>query len=573
VHGRVVAPEGADVSAAAQFSLFAPAPVQRMVSTLPERPRRTPRPYQDAAIAAFAEKLGQHRSTLFVCPTGGGKTFTAATFIERHVTGGVLWLAHREELIDQGIADLTTVVGELVAKEKAEAKAYDTRIVVASVQTLKGDRIADFAQRIGAPQLIVVDEAHHAVAPSYRKILEAFPDAKVLGLTATPDRTDERAMGQVFDSVAFVYEIRDAIRDKFLCPIRINRVQVDAIDLRAVKTVAGDLNQGELDAVMSAEEVLHGVVKPTIELAGKRRTIVFTTSVDNAHRMAEIFNRYVPGSARAVDGGTDQDERRRTLTDHKAGAYQFLCNVGVLTEGYDDPGVSCIAMARPTKSRALYAQCAGRGLRIMAGKEDCLLLDFAGNAGKHALASALDILGGKFDDEVVARAREIVEREGGALAEEALERAAKEIEAQRAREAARRAKVQGKVKYSTQQIDPFAVLHIDQGDDGEYAERFGMTATEKQIASLERAGIEIPGGGMSRAAASRLLGSVFKRRELHLASFKQLKTLRKYGITDLNVGFKQASSIIDAIAGNNWRPLPPGQLASLMERQPGEDMS
>jgi superfamily II DNA or RNA helicase len=555
------------MSAAAQFSLFAPLPVQRMVSTLPERPRRSPRPYQEHAIAAFADKLAQHRSTLFVCPTGGGKTFTAATYIERHAgAGGVLWLAHREELIDQGIGDLTTVVGEMVAKEKAEAKAYDTRIVVASVQTLKGDRLEDFARR-HQPRLIVVDEAHHAVAPSYRKILDAFPDAKVLGLTATPDRTDERAMGQVFDSVAYVYEIRDAIHDGFLCPIRIQRVQVDAIDLRAVKTVAGDLNQGELDAVMSAEEVLHGVVKPTIELAGKRRTIVFTTSVDNAHRMAEIFNRYAPGSARAVDGGTDQDERRRTLTDHKAGAYQFLCNVGVLTEGYDDPGVSCIAMARPTKSRALYAQCAGRGLRIMAGKEDCLLLDFAGNAGKHALASALDILGGKFDDEVVARAREIVEREGGALAEEALERAAKEIEAQRAREAARRAKVQGKVKYSTQQVDPFAVLHIVQDEgDGEYAERFGMTITEKQRAALEKAGIDCD-HAMSRKAASNLLNSIFVRRDKGLASFKQLRTLKRYGVTDINISFPRASQMIDAIARNNWKGLP----ADFGARAPGEE--
>lgn len=554
------------MSAAAQIGLFAAAAPVRMTPTAPERERRQPRPVQEQAIAAVREKLAEHRSTLLVLPTGVGKTFTASTFIGRHVPAApVIWLAHREELVDQGISDLADVVGEFVAKEKAERRAEGGRLVVASVQTLKGDRLDDFKARYARPGLIVVDEAHHAVAPSYRKILDAFPDAKVLGLTATPDRADERAMGQVFDSVAFVYEIRDAINDGYLCPIRIARVQVDAIDLRAVKTVAGDLNQGELDAVMSAEEALHGVVRPTLELAGNRRTIIFTTSVNNAHRMAEIFNRYRPESARAVDGGTDQDQRRRILTDHKAGAYQFLCNVGVLTEGYDDPGVSCIAMARPTKSRALYAQCAGRGLRILPGKADCLLLDFVGNSGKHALASALDILAGKYDEATIAKARELVDEAGGGLlADEALERAAKMLEEQKAREAARRARVKGQVSYRTEAVDPFAILHLKPLVD-DYGARFGMTATEKQIAALQKAGVELP-EGMSRVRASQLIGSVFKRRELGLATFKQLKTLSRFGVTDVNVGFKRASEMIDAIANNGWR-LP----ANLNGRQPGED--
>lgn len=556
------------MSAASQLGFFAPAAPVRMVSTKPVRERRQPRPYQEAGIAAIKEKLGEGRSTLFVCPTGGGKTFVASTFISRHVPAApVVWLAHREELVDQGIADLGDVVGEFVAKEKADARAVGGRLVVASVQTLKGDRLDDFKARYARPGLIVVDEAHHAVAPSYRKILDAFPDAKVLGLTATPDRADERAMGQVFDSVAYVYEIQDAIRDGYLCPIRISRVQVDAIDLRAVRTVAGDLNQGELDVVMSSEKALHGVARPTLELAGSRRTIVFTTSVENAHRLAEIFNRYRPESARAVDGSTDTDQRRRILTDHKAGAYQFLCNVGVLTEGYDDPGVSCVAMARPTKSRALYAQCAGRGLRILVGKTDCLLLDFVGNSGSHALASALDILGGKYDEATVAKARELVEgAEGGLLAAEALEQAARLLAEAKAREAARRARVKGKVSYRTEAVDPFAVLHVKPLVD-DHSARFGMTATEKQIAALQKAGVPVA-EDLSRARASQLIGSVFKRRDLGLATFKQLALLRRYGLTDLNISIQRAKETIDAIKANGWR-LPANLNAR--ERVPGED--
>ena len=558
------------MTAAAQINLFAaPAPA-RLVISAPAGgggvPPRTPRPYQERGITAIKDKLTGDRSTLFVCPTGGGKTFVASTYIARHVPmAPVIWLAHREELVDQGIADLGEVVGEFVAKEKADARAIGGRLVVASVQTLKGDRLDDFKARYARPGLIVVDEAHHAVAPSYRKILDAFPDAKVLGLTATPDRADERAMGQVFDSVAFVYEILDAINDGYLCPVVRLRVNIDAIDLSGVGTVAGDLNQGELDAAMSVEEVLHGIAGPLLKEAGDRRTILFSTSVENAHRMAEILNRYRPECARAVDGGTDTDRRRRILADHKAGRYQFLCNVGVLTEGYDDPGVACVAIARPTKSRSLYAQMAGRGLRILEGKRDCLLLDFVGKNGAHKLATALDILGGKYDEATVAKAKEISDRADGAMpVQKALELAAKEIEAAKAREAAKRARIKGRVSYRTEAVDPFAVLHVRPLVD-DYSARFGMTATEKQIAALQKAGVEVP-EDLSRARASQLIGSVFKRRDLGLATFKQLALLRRYGLTDVNISIGRAKETIDAIKANGWR-LP----ANLNAREPGQD--
>lgn len=554
------------MAVASQIGLFAPGAPARMAPVAPPAPGRGLRPYQASAIGSVQAKLGEHRSTLLVLPTGTGKTFTASTYIARHERGPVIWLAHREELVDQGIADLSSVVGEFVAKEKADARALGGRLVVASVQTLKGARLDDFKARYARPTLIVVDEAHHAVAPSYRKILDAFPDAKVLGLTATPDRTDERAMGQVFDSVAFVYEILDAINDGYLCPVVRRRVMVDAIDLTSVGTVAGDFNQGQLDTVMSLEKVLHGIAEPLLREAGDRRTIIFSTSVENAHRMAEILNRYRPESARAVDGGTNFDERRRILADHKAGAYQYLCNVGVLTEGYDDPGVACVAVARPTKSRSLYAQMAGRGLRILDGKRDCLLLDFVGRNGGHKLATAMDILGGKYDEMTVAKAQEISERKEtrDLPAHEQLELAAKEIAAAKAREAAKRAAIKARVNYRTESVDPFDVLHVRREDDPN-AERFGMTATEKQRATLVNAGVEVP-ESLSRAAASKLIGSIFKRRELHLASFRQLKILRRFGVTDLNIGFGRASEMIEQIKRNGWR-LP----ANLSVRQPGEE--
>lgn len=566
----------------AQFDLFSRPPAAPMIRDAAPAPVAHPlRPYQVEAVGRVAAGWNEAvRSQLIVMPTGTGKTRVFSEIVKNH-RGNVVVIAHRDELIAQARAALQRNCGELVSTEKAELRAEGTRIVVASVQTLKGDRLARFAQRHRA-SLVVVDEAHHAVSPSYKAIFEAFDDAQLLGVTATPDRSDELAMGQVFDSVAFVYEIQDAIRDGYLCPIRVKQVLVGAIDLSGVGTVAGDLNQGELDAVMRAEEVLHGIIAPVgkgdslIELAADRRTIGFFTSVDAAHRAAEVINRYKPDSARAVDGTTATDTRRRLLRDFDEGRYQFLCNVGVLTEGYDSPGVACVAMCRPTKSRALYAQCVGRGLRPLPDKADCLVLDFVGNSGKHQLVSALDILAGKYDDEVVEAARDILEAQGmdGILAEDALERAQKEIDERKAREAAKRLRVTAK-KADRVVIDrdPFALLGVERDDDTR-SRRYVAEATPGQLETLRKFGIE---GieGMTKAQAHRLLDKCFERVRSGRATFKQVRFLKSKGVDATDLPMAHASAYFEAIKANGWKPLPPAELARLRSmsfaREPGEE--
>lgn len=544
-------------------------------------PRRGPkplRPYQAEAVRRIRECLATDNSTLLVLPTGTGKTRTGAEVV-KDWPGPVLWIAHRTELIDQARAALEEVCGELVSTEKAESRADGTRVVVASVQTLKGDRLERFAQR-HPWTLMAIDEAHHAPNETYRAIRRARADAKVFGLTATPDRSDERAMGQEFDSVASVYEIHDAIRDGYLCPIRVKQVMVGAIDLSGVSTVAGDLNQGELDAVMAAEEALHGMVAPVgkgdslIELSGSRRTIVFCTSVDMAHRMAEVINRYKPDAARAVDGTTAIDTRRQLLRDFDADRYQYLCNVGVLTEGYDSPGVACVAMARPTKSRALYAQCAGRGLRPLPGKTDCLLIDFVGNSGKHKLVSGLNILDGKFDDEVIAKARDILEAQGmdGMLAQDALERAQREVDAKKARDAARRIKVTTtKVERVVIERDPFALLDVANPESDVRIARYRSEATEGQVAMLLKKGVPDP-EKLSKRQASALIQRIIDRQRDDRASYKQLAQLKRRGVPNADaLSFAQARRVLDAIAANGWRPLAPAQLATAVARISGEE--
>lgn len=549
-----------DVEQGDLFTPPAPAPVRPTVITL--------RPYQVEAVERIRAELETNRSTLLVMATGTGKT---ATFTEviREWPGRCLVLAHRDELVQQAVSRIRASTGKIVGIEKAEDYAgAAAEVVVASVQTLYQPRRLE---RFGPNGfgLVVADEAHHYVAPSFKKVLDYFTGAKVLGVTATPDRADRLAMGAVFDSVAFVYEIEDGINDGFLCPIKATSVLVEDMQLADVRTVAGDLNQGDLDAVMSTERVLHGVAKPTIELAGGRRTLVFTTSVANAHRLAEVFNRYKADSARAVDGGMDLDLRRRTLADHQAGKFQFLCNVAVLTEGYDDPLVACVAMGRPTKSRALYTQMVGRGTRVAPGKADLLVLDFCGNAGKHALVSATDILAGRFPDEVVERARRKVANEPGTNVREALLDAEAEIKAERER-AARRAAARARVAYRTTTVDPFKVLMVEDPAN-RWGGQFGSApASEKQLNFLTKAKVALP-EGITKSQANSLISEVIRRRNAGLCSFGQAKILQRYGYPSKALTFVQASRLIDALARNGWRRLDQGDSDHLMERVTGEE--
>lgn len=558
------------MAASATLSLFDRVPMlrDRAVLVAPVGDPDGLRGYQREAVKWIHTKLANdQRSTLLVMATGTGKTQTFGA-VAKHWDGRVLVLAHRDELIQQARSRLATMTGEFVGVEQAEWNAQGERIVVGSVQTLsRAARLARFPR--DRFSLVIVDEAHHAVASTYRRVLDHFEAAKVLGVTATPDRSDETAMGQVFDSVAYVYDIQDGIRDKWLCPVVVQQVQVDAIDLSAVKTTAGDLNQGQLDAVMASEEALHGIARPTLELSSNRRTILFTTSVDNAHRLAEVLNRYRGGCARAVDGTTAHDDRRDLLRGHRAGEYQFLCNVGVLTEGYDDPGIACIAMARPTKSRALYAQCIGRGLRPFEGKDDCLVLDFSGNAGRHKLVSGLDILAGKWPDEVVERAKQDAQDQPAMRSEEALERAAAALDAERKAATAARARIKADVTWKASTVDPFAVLGLRVGGDDE--PRNSPPATPGQVETLGKFKLDIP-EGITRYEASKLIGTAIMRKQRGLATYRQIKALSRYSIDAQRMYMSTASKLMDAISANGWQAIPQSEITRIVEsRQPGED--
>jgi len=449
------------------------------------------RPYQIEAERSALRELKQRRSTLIVLATGLGKTVIFSSVIGKCVGRGkrALVIAHREELIDQAASKIKSVTGEIPDVEMGERWATETlmgkaTVVVGSIQTLSRGRMERFEPKDFG--LVVVDEAHHAVADSYRRVIDYFtkgnPNLKVLGVTATPDRADEEALIQVFETCAFDYGVADGIRDGWLVDIEQETVFIDGLEFQNVGTVAGDFNQGELSAVMEQEEPLQGTVDAILTKAGAKKTIVFTVSVRQAGLMADIFNRHRPGCARIVTGKTPKDERREMLKDYADNRFQILCNVGVATEGFDEPGVECVAIARPTKSRALYAQMIGRGTRTLPGtidgphaehwnsdqrlaairasrKPSMLVLDFEGNAGRHKLVHAADVLGGKISDEAIERAKDKAKQGKPKSVLDALSEA--EIEEVREKEAAerrRRAKLIGKATFTSERISPFDIF-------------------------------------------------------------------------------------------------------------------
>ncbi len=522
------------------------------------------RDYQEAAAGGIFRAWEDNTSALAVLPTGLGKTVLFAEVIRRMHENGVraMVLAHREELITQAADKIHRVTGLEAQIEMGEYHVSPMfgempPVVVSTVQTHcaggdGGGRMSKFdPQDFG---LVVIDEAHHATARTYRRCIDWYrqnPNCKVLGVTATPDRADEAALGAVFESVAYEYGVLDAINNGWLVPIEQQMVTVGSLDFSNIRTTAGDLNQGDLAEVMEDERNLQGVAVPTVEICGDRRAIVFAATVEQAERLAEILNRYKPDRAAWLCGKTDKDERRRMLADFKAGHLQFVVNVGVLTEGFDDAGVEVVVMARPTKSRALYAQMAGRGTRPaeeVAGKlgdiptaqercamirssskPSCLIVDFTGKAGRHKLCCTADILGGNIDDDVVAEVTRRV-RENGKPVDmtEELAKVKAEVEERKKREAASRAGLQARAQFLVTKIDPFNEWDITPVQERGWDRHRHFTPKQAQVL-LERIGVnpeKIPYG-----QGKQLLDEYFRRVQGGYASLKQASLLKKRGFS------------------------------------------
>lgn len=543
---------------------------------------RTPRNYQEQCIASIRRQLEQVDSTLAVMATGTGKTIVAARIASEWPRGNILFLAERVELLDQAADKLAPELGYRPVVEQAQ-RGMDVdsfwqggAVLVGSMQTMRNDARLEKFKKFPF-DLLILDEAHHAVAPSYRKICDFFqklnPACKILGITATPARSDKKALGVIFNSCAFEYPIIRAIEDGWLSPIRQEIITIENVDfshLRLKKNEFGELdfNVEDLQAILIEEEPLHALARPILDRSGDHSVVVFTAGVPHAHLLAAILNREKPGSAAALDGSSTppgSPERKRILSAFQQKEIKYICNYGILTEGWDCDFVSVVAMGRPTKSRLVYEQMLGRVLRPLDGTVDgcadaadrkmailtsdkpfATCLDFVGNS-KHQLITVQDVLGGDYDQEVRQRAKDNVKERkcvsGDALTE--LRKARAELLLEKEQQARR--EIRAQVEYQVQENDIFGSsggAHIAAMDNT----RGG--SSDAQIALLVNLGV-------SRETAARYskrqASAVIEKLKADRCTSKQKQILRKYG-ENPDVNFETARAIIDEIAGNGWRP-------------------
>ncbi|MFO0630668.1 MAG: DEAD/DEAH box helicase [Polyangiales bacterium] len=352
-----------------------------MASTTPDAP--TLRPYQrDAVSAVIAARRAGVRRMVVCLPTGAGKTVVFAQ-LAGLARRAVVVLAHREELLSQAQQKLQRALGDdaAVSVEQGPRRADPgARVVVCSVRSLRSDRIARLRQArdIG---LVIYDECHHAAAEDNLRVLRELgcfePDwtGTLVGFTATTARGDGKGLDQVFERIVYARTLPEMILDGYLAPLRGFRVQTRA-DLTRVSAAGQDFDEVELAEAVDIEERNALVARSIQELARDRRTIAFCVNVGHAQNLRRALGALGVRAA-TVHGEMPAAARAKVLRDFAAGRVQVVTNVAVLTEGFDDPGVSCVAMARPTRSAGTYAQCVGRGTRLAEGKRDCLVLDFA----------------------------------------------------------------------------------------------------------------------------------------------------------------------------------------------------
>lgn len=553
---------------------------------------KTQRDYQGWAIdgndrfPGILPALRTHKSTLAVLATGLGKTFIISKIANGWTQGNVLCLAHRIELVDQ-MAD--TLAGELGYRPSVEQGPRgldpDTlfaagHVVVGSIQSMITEkRLRKFRRHPFG--LIVIDEAHRATSPSYVRLVDRYrdldPELRLLGVTATPNRTDGTAMGLVFDSVAFNMGIVDGIDSGWLVDIQQKFAVVEDLDLSKVPVTKNefgefDFKQADLEALLSQEGPLHAMSRPVLDCtAGGEQAIIFSASVSHAHLWAAVLNHYRPGCASAIDGTMLKGEgqpRTETVRRFKEGSLQFLLNFNIATEGFDAPRTALVIMGRPTKSLLVYTQMLGRctrplpgvvdGIPTPEGRKDAIaasakpwatVLDFVGNS-KHQVVTATDVLGGNYDVDVRDGADEIIGARGDARGNvlDALvkAKACMLLEAEEHRRRPLREAVKSvPLGYQLSDVSPFdgmAPVGAPKTSRG--------GATDSQVAALVGLGVAKE---TALAYTKRQASVVIDKLGRSRCTDRQARTLEKYGFDPADFNAQLASEQIQAIADNGWR--------------------
>lgn len=511
------------------------------------------RPYQqEAKDAVFEQWDNGIRKTLLVLPTGCGKTIVFAKVTEDCVRKGgrVLILAHRGELLDQAADKLKKTTGLNSAIEKAESSCLGSwfRVVVGSVQTLMREkRLGQFPEDYF--NTIIIDEAHHCISDSYQKVLKHFPEAHVLGVTATPDRGDMRNLGQYFESLAYEYTLPKAIKEGYLTPIKALTIPLK-IDMSGISVQAGDFKASDIGTAL--DPYLEGIAQEMQKYCADKKTVVFLPLVKTSQKFRDILNNY---GFQAAEVNGDSQDRAEILADFESGKYNVLCNSMLLTEGWDCPSVDCVVVLRPTKVRSLYCQMVGRGTRLSPGKEHLLLLDFLWHTERHELCHPASLICD--NEEVAQKMTENLEEAAGCPVdiEEAEKTASEDVVAQREEALAKQLAEMKRRKKKL--VDPLQFeMSIQAEDLSGYVPAFGWEMgppSDKQKATLEKLGI-LPDQIENAGKAAKLLVRLDKRRNEGLTTPKQIRFLEGRGFQHVGTWqFDTAKKLIDRIAANGWR--------------------
>ena len=492
--------------------------------------------------------------TLLVLPTGCGKTVVFAKVTEECVRKGdrVLILAHRGELLDQAADKLMKTTGLGCALEKAESSCQGSwfRVVVGSVQTLMREkRLGSFPADYF--NTIIIDEAHHCISDSYQRVLQHFPEAQVLGVTATPDRGDMRNLGVYFESLAYEYTLPKAIKEGYLSPIKALTIPLK-IDMSNVSVQAGDFKASEIDTAL--DPYLERIAQEMQKYCMDKKTVVFLPLVKTSQKFRDLLNAY---GFQAAEVNGDSQDRAEVLKDFDAGKYNVLCNSMLLTEGWDCPSVDCIVVLRPTKVRSLYCQMVGRGTRLSpeTGKDHLLLLDFLWHTERHELCHPASLI--CENEEVAQKMTENLEQEAGIVVdiEEAEKTASEDVVAQREEALAKQLSEMKKRKGRL--VDPLQFeMSIQAEDLSNYVPSFGWEMgppSDKQKHTLEKLGI-MPDQIENAGKAAKILDRLDKRKNEGLTTPKQIRYLESKGFQHVGTWqFDTAKNLIDRIAGNGWK--------------------
>ena len=398
---------------------------------------------------------------------------------------------------------------------------------------------------------IIIDEAHHCISDSYQKVLRHFPDAEVLGVTATPDRGDMQNLGTVFESLAYEYTLPKAIKEGYLSPIKAVTIPLK-IDMSAVGVQAGDFKSGDIATAL--DPYLESIAEEMEKYCSNKKTVVFLPLVKTSQKFRDILNNH---GFKAAEVNGDSKDRAEILEAFDKDQYNVLCNSMLLTEGWDCPSVDCIVVLRPTKVRSLYCQMVGRGTRLSpeTNKDHLLLLDFLWHTERHELCHPASLI--CESAEVAQKMTENMEKDAGCVIdiEEAEKAASEDVVAQREEALAKQLSEMKRRKKRL--VDPLQFeMSIQAEDLSGYVPAFGWEMappSDGQKKTLEKLGI-LPDAIENAGKASKILDRLDKRRREGLTTPKQIRFLESRGFQHVGTWqFETAKNMIDRIAGNGWR--------------------